>query len=105
MVQLLHCQPLLTGHCGGAKWTRLPTNRLRSSLLANQPIVAWCFFLQGIVDPCSGAVRLMFEAAMLAQVGSRDPIALPLLTTLTTEPATAFGVTLEGKRLQNGNVT
>lgn len=60
---------------------------------------------QGTVDPCTGAVRLLFEAAMLAQLGSGPPVALPLQTCLTSEPAAAYGVQLEGERLRNGAVT
>lgn len=60
---------------------------------------------QGTIDPCSGAVRLQFEAAMLAQVGSRPPTPLPLSTCLTSEPASAFKVTLQGQRMLDGRVT
>jgi hypothetical protein len=63
------------------------------------------FGLQGTVDPCSGAVTLHFEAAMLAQVGSRPPTPLPLSTTLTSEPSTAYKVTLHGQRMADGRVT
>ncbi|KAF6238022.1 hypothetical protein COO60DRAFT_1668748 [Scenedesmus sp. NREL 46B-D3] len=61
--------------------------------------------LEGTIDPCSGAVRLQFEAAMLAQVGSRPPTPLPLSTCLTSEPASAFKVTLQGQRMLDGQVT
>ncbi|KAF6262341.1 hypothetical protein COO60DRAFT_649415 [Scenedesmus sp. NREL 46B-D3] len=61
--------------------------------------------LEGTIDPCSGAVRLQFEAAMLAQVGSRPPTPLPLSTCLTSEPASAFKVTLQGQRMLDGRVT
>jgi hypothetical protein len=62
-------------------------------------------FSQGTVDPCSGAVTLQFEAAMLVQVGSKPPTPLPLLTTLTSEPSTAYKVTLTGQRMADGRVT
>ncbi|WIA38785.1 hypothetical protein OEZ86_002073 [Tetradesmus obliquus] len=61
--------------------------------------------LEGTIDPCSGAVTLQFEAAMLAQVGSRPPTPLPLATCLTSERASAVKVTLQGKRLADGRVT
>jgi hypothetical protein len=50
-------------------------------------------------------VRLEFEAAMLAQVGSRPATPLLLSTCLTSEPSTAYKVTLEGQRMADGRVT
>jgi hypothetical protein len=61
--------------------------------------------LEGTIDPFSGAVVLLFEAQFLAGVGSKKPTALTVNAHLTTEPAKAFKKTMEGERLDHGNVT
>lgn len=37
-----------------------------------------------------------------SQVGKREPTSLAINATLTTEPATAYKTTIEGKRLEGG---
>lgn len=60
---------------------------------------------QGTVDPVSGVVELQLRAEMLAQMGSRPPLVLPITCNLTSEAATALGVRMQGSRLAGGRTT
>eukprot|EP00775_Hariotina_reticulata_P013177 gene13177-13308_t len=60
---------------------------------------------QGVIDPVTGEVQLLFQAEFLAQLGSEAPCVLPINAMLTSEVATAVKARVQGSRLREGQTT